>query len=329
MQVNDTRRAPMTTDRPACSIVIPVFNSVGVVGETVDRTVKVCENAAIDYELILVNDASTDGSWDVIAGRAADNPRIVAVDLLHNYGQHTAVFAGLKLSQGEFAVTMDDDLQNPPEEIVPILAKAAEGYDLVIGEFEQKRHSLFRRLGSSLVGWMNRKIFDKPKDLVLTNFRCIRRDVVERLVAYQTNYPYIPGLALMFSTNRVNIPVEHHPRAVGTSNYSLPRILAVVWRILFNYSSYPLRLVSMFGLVITTGAFGLAAFIFIRSLVVESQVPGWPSVALMLAFFNGVTILILSMLGEYLVRLLNQSSRTEAYHVRTVVTDRVDRQGDA
>ena len=309
----------MSDTRPTCSIVIPVYNSEGVVGDTIDRTAKVCEQADIDYELILVNDGSPDGSWDVISERAARNDRVVAVDLLKNYGQHTAVFAGLKLSKGRYVITLDDDLQNPPEEIVPLLAKAEEGYDLVLGRFHQKRHSMFRRWGTGLVDWMNRRIFNKPKDLVLTNFRCIRRDVVDRMIEYRTAYPYIPGLALMFSRHRANVAVEHHPRTVGTGNYSLRRILAVVFRILFNYSSYPLRLVSGLGLIVTGVAFMLSAYIFIRGLVVGRRVPGWTSVALMLAFFNGVTLLIISMLGEYLVRLLNQSSQPDGYHIRTIV----------
>ncbi len=305
--------------RPTCSVVIPVYNSEGVVGDTIDRTTSVCEEAGIDYELILVNDGSPDHSWEIISERAAANDRIVAIDLLKNYGQHTAVFAGLRHSEGRYAITMDDDLQNPPEEIPPLLAKAEEGYDLVIGRFERKRHSLSRRWGSKLVDWMNRRVFHKPKGLVLTSFRCIRRDVVDRMADYRTAYPYIPGLALMFSRSRVNVPVEHHPRTVGKSNYSLLRILAVVLRILFNYSSYPLRFVSGLGLIITAIAFILTAVIFIRNLIVGSSVPGWTSVALMLAFFNGVTLLIISMLGEYLVRLLNQSSEPTGYHVRAIV----------
>jgi glycosyltransferase involved in cell wall biosynthesis len=312
---------PLGDERPTCSIIVPVYNSEGVVGDTIDRTTKVCEQAGIDYELVLVNDGSTDGSWGVVAERAANNKRIVAVDLLKNYGQHTAVFAGLRISKGRYAVTMDDDLQNPPEEIIPLLAKAEEGYDLVVGRFHQKRHSFVRRLGSGLVDWMNRRIFHKPKDFVLTNFRCIRRDVIDRMVDYRTAYPYIPGLALMFSYRRANVPVEHRPRTVGKSNYNLKRILAVVFRILFNYSSYPLRLVSGIGLLVTGVAFALTAYIFIRNLLVGSSVPGWTSVALMLAFFNGVTLLIISMLGEYLVRLLNQSSQSHGYHIRTIVGD--------
>ena len=314
-----TGEEPVIGVRPRCSIVIPVFNSEAIVGETIDHTSKVCHEAGIDYEIVLVNDGSADGSWGVIAERAEADDRIVAVDLLKNYGQHTAVYAGLKISRGDYVITMDDDLQNPPEEIVPILDKAEEGFDLVLGEFKEKRHSFVRRLGSRLVEWMNTKVFNKPRGLVLSNFRCIRRDVVDRMVEYRTVYPYISGLALMFSRRRANIEVEHHERVTGSSNYDFSRIVAVVFRILFNYSSFPLRLVSTFGLVVTAGAFGLTAVILFRGLLVGSAVPGWTSVALMLAFFNGVTLLIISMLGEYVVRLLNQSSFPDGYHVRAIV----------
>ncbi|HEX9855277.1 MAG TPA: glycosyltransferase family 2 protein [Acidimicrobiia bacterium] len=310
----------MTNPQPACSIVIPVYNSEGILGDTIDRTVKVCEDSGIVYELILVNDGSRDGSWEIASERAAENPKIIAVDLLKNYGQHTAVFAGLRLSRGRYVITMDDDLQNPPEEIGPILAKAeAEQLDLVIGKFHEKRHSLTRRLGSRVVGWMNTKVFDKPKDLVLTNFRCIRRDVVDRMVAYQTAYPYVTGLALMFSRRRANLMVEHHDRAVGESGYSLAKIASVVFRIMFNYSSFPLRVVSGWGLIITAGAFAATAVIFVRAIVVGTTVPGWTSVALMVTFLNGVMLLITSMLGEYVVRLLNQSSEPHGYHIREIV----------
>jgi glycosyltransferase involved in cell wall biosynthesis len=301
------------------SIVIPVYNSADVVGDTVDQTVKVCEEHGLEYELILVNDGSTDESWRVVSDKAAANPRVVAIDFLHNYGQHTAVFAGLKYSKGDYAITMDDDLQNPPEEIIPLVATAAEGYDLVMGRFHQKQHSLVRRLGTRVVGWMNRRIFGKPKDLVLTNFRCIRRDVIDRMVRYRTAYPYIPGLALMFSSSRANVPVEHRPRAVGKSGYSMNKILSVIFRILFNYSSFPLRFVSALGLIITAFSFGLGGFLFLKAVIVGTSVPGWASVAVLLSFFNGFSLLILSMLGEYTVRLLNQSSQEDSYHVKTVV----------
>lgn len=309
----------MPTAKPAveCSIIVPVFNSEQTVGEVIDRTAAACDEAGISYEIIAVNDGSRDGVWEVLEKKAVENPNLIAIDLLKNYGQHTAVFEGLKVAKGMYVVTIDDDLQNPPEEIPPILAKAREGHDLVFGRFRQKRHALYRRLGTKVVDWMNRRVFGKPKDLVLTNFRAIRRDVVDRMVSYQGAYPYIPGLALMYSRKPANLLVEHEPRRVGASGYSMGKILELVFRILFNYSSFPLRFVSTIGLLVTAGAFLLTGFLFLRAVIVGTTVPGWASVAVMLSFFNGVTLLIISMLGEYVVRLLDQSSQATSYHVRT------------
>ena len=311
----------MGAEKPpvGCSVIVPVYNNEHTVGEVIDRTAEACEKAGITYEIVLINDGSKDGSWEVLEKKAAENEHVVAIDLLKNYGQHTAVFAGLFQTSGEYVVTIDDDLQNPPEEIPTILEKAKEGYDLVFGQFRRKRHALYRRLGTKVVDWMNRRVFGKPKDLVLTNFRCIRRDVVERMRTYRGAHPYIPGLALMYSRETTNVLVDHQPRTVGSSGYSFGKILELVFRILFNYSSFPLRYVSALGLIVTAGAFGLSTFLFIRAIVVGTTVPGWASVAVMLSFFNGVTLLIISMLGEYVVRLLDQSSQATSYQVREIV----------
>ncbi|MCB2224381.1 MAG: glycosyltransferase family 2 protein [Actinobacteria bacterium] len=304
-----------------CSVVIPVYNSEGSVGEVVDRTVRVFEETGRTYQIVLVNDGSTDGSWEVIEQKARENPSVVAVDFLKNYGQHTAVFAAMRMTTGDYVITLDDDLQNPPEEIPVILEKAEEGYDLVLGQFRRKKSPLYRRMGTRVIDWMNRKVFGKPKDLILSNFRCIRRDVIDRIGDYRGSHPYIPGLALMYSRRPVNVLVEHRPRTIGTSGYGFRKILELVFRILFNYSSFPLRFVSMLGLAATGVALTMATVIFLRALIVGTTVPGWASVAVMLAFFNGLMLLIISMLGEYVVRMLDQMSQIESYHIREIVGD--------
>jgi glycosyltransferase involved in cell wall biosynthesis len=311
---------PETTQRrPEFSVVIPVFNSERIVGRTIDQVAEFFEAAQLSYEIVLVNDGSRDGSWRVIADKAAASPHIVAIDLLGNYGQHAANMCGFRRTCGNWVITMDDDLQNPPGEIAKLIEKSAEGHDLVIGEFRQKRHSLYRRLGSRLINEVNARVFRKPQGLVLSNFRMIRRDVMDRVCAYQTAQPYIPGLTLMFSGNPANTVVEHHARAEGESNYSMVRILRLVATILFNYSSWPLRFVAGFGAVVTLVALLLGSFYLVRGLVYGSEVPGWTTLVVLLAFFNGVLTLMLSMLGEYTVRLLNQVTSSEGYQVREIV----------
>jgi len=307
------------TERPQYSVVIPVYNSAGIVATTLERTAAFFEQRGLSYEIIAVNDGSRDGSWGVLKAQAAGNPRVLALNLLRNYGQHNANMCGFLHSRGDWVVTLDDDMQNPPEEIAHLIEKAAEGHDLVIGRFREKRHPLYRRLGTRLIRFINRRIFFDQQGLVLTNFRLIRRDVVDRVIGYKTSYPYIPGLTLMFSTSRANTWVEHREREVGKTNYSLYKILKLVATILFNYSSYPLRLVAAVGIGVACLSFLLGGWYVGRALFFGTQVPGWTTLVVLLSFLNGMMILILSMLGEYVVRMLNQISSTESFHVKETV----------
>jgi len=297
------------------SIVIPVFNSVEIVGRTIDRVVDVLTAAGLSYELILVNDGSRDGSWEVISTRARDNPRIVALDLLRNYGQHSANLAGIREATGDYVITMDDDLQNPPDQILVLIDAAMRGHDLVFGRFGRKQAASYRRLGSKAISLINRRIFGQPGDLAVSNFRIIRRDVVDRIGASQTAYPYITGQALLYSGNRSHVTVRHEPRPVGKSHYSVVRILRLVLAILFSYSSFPLRLAALSGFVISALSFGIGTVYLIRGVFGETRVEGWTTLVVLLAVFNGVTIALLSMLGEYIVRTLNAVSAHKNYHV--------------
>jgi glycosyltransferase involved in cell wall biosynthesis len=313
---------PDTHAGPTYSVVIPVYNSAGIVATTLARAARFFEDRGLSYEIVAVNDGSRDQSWEVVREAALKNPRITAVNLLRNYGQHHANMCGFTHAAGEWIVTLDDDMQNPPEEIAHLIEAAAQGHDLVIGRFKEKRHPLYRRLGTRLIRAVNRRIFGSPRDLVLTNFRLIRRDVVDRILGYRTSYPYVPGLALMFATSPVNAWVEHREREVGRTNYGLYKIVKLVATILFNYSSYPLRLVAAIGLGIAALSFGLGAWYVGLAFFRQAAVPGWTTLVVLLSFFNGMVILILSMMGEYVVRMLNQISSAESFHEREVVRAR-------
>jgi polyisoprenyl-phosphate glycosyltransferase len=297
------------------SVVVPVYNSQGVVGTTVDRIVAEFEQQGLSYEVILVNDGSGDRSWEVISDKAEQNPHVVALNLLRNYGQHNANLAGFREARGDYVITMDDDLQNPPDQMRLLIDEAMNGRDVVFGRFETKKSASYRRLGSKLIGMINRRIFGQPNDLVVSNFRILRRDVVDRICASRTAYPYITGQALQYSSNRANVLVRHEPRTIGSSSYSMTRILRLVFTILFSYSSFPLRLAATGGFIIAICSFLLGGAYFIRGLFTDTQIPGWTSLIVLLSIFNGVTIALLSMLGEYVVRTLNAVSAQETYHV--------------
>ena len=297
------------------SVVIPVYNSQEVVGSTVERVVEVFEAAGLRYQVVLVNDGSRDGSWEVVRERVREIPGAVAVNLLRNYGQHHANLAGLREATGDYVITMDDDLQNPPDQLLLLIDKALEGHDVVFGRFERKQARGYRRLGSKLISMVNRRVFDQPPGLAVSNFRILRRDVVERICASRTAHPYITGQALMSSHDPADVLVRHDPRATGESNYGLRRITSLVLTILFSYSVFPLRAAAALGFAVAGVSFVLGLFYLVRSFFVDSAVPGWTTIAVLLAVLNGVVIMLLSMLGEYVVRTLNAVSAVTTYHV--------------
>jgi glycosyltransferase involved in cell wall biosynthesis len=298
------------------SVVIPVFNSEPIVGTTIDRTVAFFEGQGLAYELILVNDGSTDGSWEVLRHAVARYPHVRATNLLRNYGQHNANLCGLRQAKGDYVVTMDDDLQNPPEEIIHLIHEAMNGSDVVFGKFRQKQAAAHRNLGSKVIGLINRRIFGQPPDLVVSNFRILRRDVVDRICASKSSYPYITGQALLYSSQRSNVEVEHSPRPAGKSNYSPIRIARLVLRILFSYSLFPLRFSAAIGFLTSALSFAVGIVFVIRRAIDGSTVQGWTSLVVIMSFFNGVIILMLSMLGEYVLRTLKQVTDVESYHIR-------------
>lgn len=302
------------------SIIIPVYKSQDIVGATVKALHQVVGDGELNAEIILVNDGSPDASWSVIKKLAQESPRVIAIDLLKNYGQHNAVLCGLSQAQGRYAITMDDDLQNPPQEILRLIAKAQSGdYDLIFGKFRDKKHAAYRRWGSRLVGHLNSRIFGKPVNITLSNFRLIRRDVIERVLKHHTAYPYIPGLLLMYASSMANVEVEHNERAQGKSNYSLRKLALLMSTLLINYSSFPLRVLSGIGLFVAVISFLAGIAYFMLGLMGAFSVPGWTTLVALISFLGGFIIALLGVMGEYLSRILDQLSSNASYHIREIV----------
>lgn len=301
------------------SVVIPVYNSAAIVAETVSQVRAFFHSQGYRYEIILVNDGSKDGSWNVVSGLAKHFPDVVGINLLKNYGQHCANLCGFREARGDYVITMDDDLQNPPAEINKLIKAARQGHDLVIGRFENKQHPFIRRLGSRVMGWLNRTAFGVQESLVLSNFRIIRRDVVDRVCHDKSVVPYIPGLVLKYSTRRCNVLARHDARAYGTSTYTIRKLLSLVANVLFNHSTIPLRFGAAFGFVVSGTSFLLGMFYLLRTMIRGSAVPGWATLVVLLSFFNGVLILLLSVIGEYLIRVLRELGSANSYIVSEVI----------
>ena len=288
------------TDAPVkFSVIIPVYRSEDLLETTFNELKAWFDAKGWSYEVILVNDGSPDASWSVIERIAAQNDNVVGVDLLKNVGQHSANFIGLEHMSGELAVTMDDDLQNPPAEIEMLYAKHLEGYDFVAGLFAEKRHSAFRKLGSGFIQWINRRVFPAPEGFRHSNFRLMTREVVQRMLMYRTHYPYTSGLAARMARRPGNAPVEHRPRGGGESTYTIGKLVRLTWQIVFNYSLMPLRAIIAAGLFFSL-LFGLVGlFYLIRGAVVDSAVPGWTTLMVFMALSNSILLALLSVLGEY------------------------------
>lgn len=301
------------------SVVIPVFNSSRIIAETVRRVHEYFTSSGRSFEIILVNDGSADESWNVVRDIARENHEVVAINLLKNYGQHNANLCGFREAKGTMS-SLWTMICRTPEEIGKLIEAAREGgCDLVLGRFETKRHSIIRRVGSRFVGWLNRKVFEVKGDLVLSNFRLIHRDVVDRVCRDNSYAPYIPGLVLKYSARRCNVLVKHHPRVDGKSNYNWRRIIRLVASILFNHSAIPLRCSAAFGFVVAACGFILSIYFLLEALFHGTKAPGWASLAVLLSFFNGVLILMLSVIGEYLGRLLREFGTQRSYEIREVV----------
>ena len=303
------------------SVVIPVFNGADVVTATVDGCVAFFAARGLSYEIVLVDDGSTDRTWDVLTQLAAQRPHMVAVHLVKNAGQQIATLCGLRVATGDFAITMDDDLQHDPAAIGELIAKANEGHDVVFARFPAKRQALWRRLPSDVVNRLNRRALGLPADLATSSFRLIRRDVAMRMLEREMARPYVSGLAVRFARRPANAPVAHHATARARSTYSAAGLADLAATMLIGHSAIPLRIVAAAGLVIALASVVLSVVMAATAL---SGIPAWAAVVIPLALLNGITIFLLGLLGEYVVRLTAQVTLLRPYEVAEVVRSPAD-----
>ena len=305
------------------SVVIPVFNSEQTISDVTLGVRALLSNNNIDHEIILVDDGSKDNSWNVLKDLSSVDTNIITIKLLKNYGQHTANLCGFKFSSGDVIITMDDDLQNPPKEVLKLINKFKEGYDLVYGNFILKKHSLFRRLGSRLISSLNKKIFESTYDLPLSNFRAISRALIDRVIREASISPYIPGLILKHAESISSVSVEHKKRLIGKSNYTLSKIFILIFDLVFQHSDIPIRIISLLGIFISLLSFFFGSYLVIDNLFISpSQLPGWTSLATLISFLSGTILFSLSIIGEYLIRILKQIPGTSLYITTNVINSK-------
>jgi len=287
---------------PALSIVIPVYNGAASIAELV----RALEELRIEggHEIILVNDGSPDDSLDVCCALVdgASVP-ITLIRLARNYGEHNAVMAGLRHASGAHVITMDDDLQNPPEEVERLLAFARESRKEVIYTFyDEKQHPILRNLGSRFANRVADFVLEKPRGLYLSSFRCMSAFVVREITRYEGPFPYVDGLILQVTHDIDRLMVRHLPRAAGRSNYTLRRLMRLWASMFVNFSVMPLRVSTITGFVLS-GMGALAGAMVIAEALTSSPPAGWASLMAAVLLLSGVQLVILGIVGEYLGRL--------------------------
>lgn len=284
------------------SVVVPVYNG----SETIGRLVSALESLRLPaMEVILVNDCSEDNSLEVARQVAEDSSLpVTVVDHARNYGEHNALMTGFRHSRGQYVITMDDDLQNPPEEVTRLYEFAQESKaDVIYTYFDTKEHAPWRNLGSWLANQTANWVLDKPGDIYLSSFRCLRKFIVDEIVKYRGPFPYVDGLIYQVTKRTDVLQVEHRARESGESNYTIRRLLRLWFSILVNFSTLPLRVGAVFGGFLSVLAMLGGVYVLVDYLVFGTEVQGWASLMLVVLMFSGVQLVVLGLLGEYVGRI--------------------------
>jgi undecaprenyl-phosphate 4-deoxy-4-formamido-L-arabinose transferase len=303
------------------SVVVPVYRSTATLEELVERLRRVLAPLAASYEIILVDDASPDQSWAVVQRLQRRYPEhVIGVQLTRNFGQHNALMCGFRHARGEVVVTMDDDLQHPPEDIPTLWEKLrTRDLDLVYGRFEVKRHASWRNLGSRTLAAIGRLAM--KSDFRISPFRIIRQPLVQSILTYALNFTFVDGL-LAWNTQRIGeVAVHHRPRVHGRSGYSLRKLLLLSINLLTNFTLLPLQAISACGALAAGLGFVASCYYLAHYLFTQTAVQGYTSVILAVLILGGLQLLALGIMGEYVGRLHMNVNRKPQYVERTILRD--------
>lgn len=286
------------------SIVVPVYRSAQILPQLVDQIhAEMCKNGLGDnFELLLVNDASPDNSWQVIRALTQKHGFIKGISLRRNFGQHNAIMAGLHYVCGDFIVLMDDDLQHPPRAIGDMVRALAEGYDVCYTNYLNRQHAIWKRLGSKFNDWVATHLLGKPKGLYLSSFKAIRKEVVDEIVKYDGPYAYVDGLILDVTRSITTIAIEHQARHEGEGNYNLRRSFSLWMKMATSFSVLPLRIASYAGFALAALSLIMIIFVLAQKLIHPDLPAGWASLIATMLFIGGIQTLCIGVIGEYLGR---------------------------
>lgn len=298
------------------SVLVPILNEEESLLELHERLMHTLELMGRPFEIIYINDGSSDHTQDIIENFRQADRRVKIIEFNRNYGQHMALFAGFERATGDAVITIDADLQNPPEEIPRLVEKVDEGYDVVATYRRGRKDSLLRKIPSYIVNIItSRLVGSKLKDYGCM-LRAYSRSVIDAMNLCQESSSFIPALANTYAKRIVEIEVGHAERAKGVSKYGLFRLLRLNFDLMTGFSLMPIQAIGMLGVLIAAVGLGFAVFLFIRRLVVGPEVEGTFTLFAILFFFMGVQIFALGVIGEYIGRIFQEVRRRPRYMVR-------------
>ena len=298
------------------SVVVPVYNSEKSLPSLVLRLQPILASLAAGYEVVFVNDGSHDGSWDVIFQLVQKYEWVRGISLMRNYGQHNALLCGIRAAKYEVIVTMDDDLQHPPEEIPKLLQKLDDGYDVVYGTPQEEQHGFWRDLASQLTKLVLKSAMGAEIARNVSAFRVFYAEVCNAFANYQSPFLSIDVLLTWGTKRFAVVPVRHDPRRVGTSNYTMRKLIIHAFNMITGFSILPLQVASLTGFVFTLFGIGVLIYVLGRYIVVGGSVPGFPFLASVIAIFSGAQLFALGIIGEYLSRIHFRSMGRPVYVIR-------------
>lgn len=291
------------TPRPTVSVTVPVYNSSQTLRELVSRLKVVLAECTSAYEILFVNDSSKDDSWSVIEEIAAQEPLVRGLNLMRNYGQHNALLAGIRVARYDVIVTLDDDLQNPPEEIPRLLQKLEEGYDVVYAVPEREQHGLLRDLASQITKVTLQNAMGAETARNISAFRAFRTCLRKAFASYSGSFVSIDVLLTWATSRFIGIRVRHDPRKAGRSNYTIRKLIVHALNLMTGFSILPLQLASLIGFAFTVFGVLVLGFVLLRYLLQGGSVPGFAFLASIIIVFSGAQLFALGIFGEYLARV--------------------------
>ncbi|BEQ15208.1 glycosyltransferase [Desulfoferula mesophila] len=306
----------VTQNQPYLSVVIPVFNEEDNLVELHARLSVTLNASPWSWEVIYVDDGSKDASWELLCRIQGQDPHARLVRFNRNYGQHMAIFAGFEKVRGQVVVTLDADLQNPPEEVPKLVAKLEEGFDVVSGWRQERHDSVLRKIPT----WLVAKVTSRVVGVQLKDYGCMlrayRREVVDAMSASHESSSYIPALANLYASSVGEIPVAHAERAAGRSKYGILKLIKLNFDLMTGFSVLPIQMVSVLGVLIALVGLGFGLFLIIRRLVVGPEVEGVFTLFAILFVFVGLQILVVGLMGEYLGRIYREVRHRPRFVVR-------------